>query len=284
MDAGGIRAAARQLSVSPATVVDHLDRLERDLDASLIVRRRAVVRLTPQGAAFAPLARALVTTAQQAQRLIATVPLRVAASSNVGTYIVLPLIAAFEQSQGCHVELWLGSNPDVADRLSTGAADLALMEWWDHRPGFTAHEWRQEPLMVIVSPNHPWATRSAIAPTELAQERILGGERGSGTGTLLRGCLGETFHQLQIVPGFGSTEGVKRGVRAGLGISIVVASSVTDEIAAGHLVSIPLDGLAMYKSLWLITPISLSGPVTQLANFLLHRIDFLNIATHSNQK
>ncbi len=268
MEAGGIRAAARQLSVSPATVVEHLDRLERDLDAPLMVRRRAAVSLTPQGAAFAPLARALVTTAQQAQRLIATIPLRVAASSNVGTYILLPLIAAFEQSQGCHVELWLGSNPDVADRLSTGAADLALMEWWDHRPGFTAHAWRQEPLMVIVPPGHPWATRSAIEPAELAQERILGGERGSGTGTLLRGCLGEIFHQLQMVPGFGSTEGVKRGVRAGLGISIVLASSVTDEIAAGQLVSVPLGDLALNKSLWLVTPTPLSGPVTQLADFL----------------
>ena len=122
--------------------------------------------------------------------------------------------------------------------------------------------------MVIVPPSHPWASRSAIDPAELATERILGGERGSGTGTLLRGCLGETFHQLQMVPGFGSTEGVKRGVRAGLGISIVVASSVTDEIATGQLVSVPLEGLALHKSLWLVTPTPLSRPATQLADFL----------------
>ena len=48
----------------------------------------------------------------------------------------------------------------------------------------------------------------------------------------------------------GSTEAVKRAVRAGIGISIVMASSVTDEVRAELLVALPLKGIDLCKTLY----------------------------------
>ena len=45
----GFRAAARDLNLSPSTVVEHIRQLEADLAAPLLVRRRGVVELTSQG-------------------------------------------------------------------------------------------------------------------------------------------------------------------------------------------------------------------------------------------
>ena len=50
----GFRAAARDLNLSPSTVVEHVRQLEEDLAAPLLVRRRGIVEPTFQGAAFAP--------------------------------------------------------------------------------------------------------------------------------------------------------------------------------------------------------------------------------------
>src|SRR5690606_11570028 len=127
-------------------------------------------------------------------------------------------------------ELWIGGNPIVAERLNTRRADVGLMEWWDDRPGFQALVWRREPLVVIVGPHHPWTSRRQIDADDLIGVRMLGGERGTGTGTLLRKALGSVADRIETVDGFGSTEAVKRAVRAGLGISLVLAAAVADEV------------------------------------------------------
>lgn len=270
IETGGLRAAARRLDISAATVVDHLNQLEAELAAALLLRRRPKVELTPQGQAFMPLARALITTAERARRIVADAPVRIAAASNIGAYMLPPIIAEIERSWGNRIEMWIGSNPDVADRLETGAADITAMEWWDNRPGFAARPWRRERLCVIVAPEHHWAGRKEIAAEELADEPMLGGERASGTGGLLRERLGPVFGSLKLISGFGSTEAVKRGVRAGLGVSVVLEISVADEIAAGALVAIPIAGGELVKQLWLVAPSGLpeSAPASRLLSAL----------------
>ncbi len=213
----GFRAAARDLNLSPSTVVEHIKQLEEDLAAPLLVRRRGIVEPTYQGAAFAPLARAMLDTAERSRTVIAQAPLRIAASSNVGTYLLQSMLASFQATDPCSVDLWIGPNPDVADRLANGSVDVALMEWWSDRSGFCGHTWRKEPLVVIVAPDHPWAARDAIDASELASQPLLGGEAGTGTMTLLKKELGQLAEGLTAIGGFGNTEAVKRAVRAGRG-------------------------------------------------------------------
>jgi DNA-binding transcriptional LysR family regulator len=267
----GFRAAARDLHLSPSTVVEHIKQLEEDLAAPLLVRRRGIVEPTYQGATFAPLARAMLDTAERSRTAIAQAPLRVAASSNIGTYLLQTMLASFQATDPCAVDLWIGPNPDVADRLTSGTADVALMEWWNGRPGFCEHTWRKEPLVVIVAPDHPWAARNAIEASELASQTLLGGEAGTGTITLLRKQLGPFAEGLTAIGGFGNTEAVKRAVRAGRGISLVIAAAVADEVSAGPLVALRLKGIDLVKELKIIAPIGLpdTAPVARLVAHVL---------------
>lgn len=253
----GFRAAARDLKLSPSTVVEHIKQLEEDLAAPLLVRRRGIVEPTYQGAAFAPLARAMINTAERSRTVIAQAPLRIAASSNVGTYLLQSMLASFQASNPCSVDLWIGPNPDVAERLASGAADVALMEWWSDRAGFCGHTWRKEPLVLIVAPDHRWAARDAIEAGELASQTLLGGEAGSGTFALLRRELGHLAEGLTAIGGFGNTEAVKRAVRAGRGVSLVIAAAVADEVRAGQLVALRLKDIELVKELKIISPIGL---------------------------
>jgi DNA-binding transcriptional LysR family regulator len=267
----GFRAAARDLKLSPSTVIEHIKQLEEDLAAPLLVRRRGIVEPTYQGATFAPLARAMLDTAERSRSVIAKAPLRIAASSNIGTYLLQSMLASFQATDPCSVDLWIGSNPNVADRLTNGAADLALMEWWGDRPGFCGHTWQKEPLVVIVPPNHPWANRDAIEASELASQTLLGGEAGTGTITLLRKQLGPLAEGLTALGGFGNTEAVKRAVRAGRGVSLVIAAAVADEIRAGQLIALSLKGIELVKELKIILPIGLpdAAPATRFVAHVL---------------
>ena len=271
IEAGGFRPAARKLALSPSTAIEHIRQLEADLAVPLLVRLRGQVKSTAYGAAFEPLARALVSTAERAHELITKAPLRIAASSNVGIYSLQPSIARFGKMHGIAIEPWIGANPAVAERLSRGLADVAVMEWWDGRPGFVAKAWRSEPLKVIVARDHPWAGRKAISATELVGCRILGGEAGSGTGTVLRKQLGALADRLTTIDGYGSTEAVKRAVRTGNGISIVLASTITDEITEGALAALDIEGTKLAKEISIILPSGLPGTSnsTRLVAFML---------------
>jgi DNA-binding transcriptional LysR family regulator len=97
----------------------------------------------------------------------------------------------------------------------------------------------------------------------------LGGEAGPGTITLLRKRLGHLSEGLTAIGGFGSTEAVKRAVRAGRGVSLVIAAAVADEVKAGQLVSLRLKGIELVKELKIISPIGVPD-AAPAARFVAH--------------
>lgn len=273
VDAGGFRAASRTLDISPSTILDHVGQLEAELGASLLVRRRGAIEPTQQGAAFLPLARALVATAERAHAVVSNGPLRLAASSNIGTYLLQRPLALFSERNGSDVELWIGSNPAIFERLDHGAADIAVVEHWPANENFEAWPWKRERLVVIVPPSHPLAERRSIRAEELIGEKLLGGERGTGTGTMLRERLGPVAAQLSTVDGFGNTEAVKRAVRAGLGISLVMMSAVADEAGAGTLVSLDIEDADLVKETKIV--LRREMPASSAARrFLSHAMEY----------
>ena len=155
--------------------------------------------------------------------------------------------------------------------MASGNADVALMEWWDDRHGFSAQTWRKEPLVVIVAPDHPWAKRRMIEASELVSQKLLGGESGTGTITLLKAKLGRLSAKLTAVGGFGSTEAVKRAVRAGRGVSLVIAGAVADEIKAGQLVALRLKDVEVMKEMKVISPLGVpaAGAATRFVAHVL---------------
>jgi DNA-binding transcriptional LysR family regulator len=269
IEAGGVRAAARRLALAPSTVLDHVRRLERELATPLIERRSRGTTPTSYGARILPLASALIATAERIRRLAHESSLRVAASSNVGIYMLQPTLSAFQRATGVDVETWIGTNHDVLDRLECGEADLVAMEWWDDRRGFAAHTWTREPLVVIVGRHHRWAGLDSVAVEELIAEPLWGGEPGTGTGRLLRRRLGPLADRLQAIKGCGSTEAVKRAVRAGRGASIVMWAAIADEVALGQLVALTIEGVELFKEIKLVVPDGLPS-IAPAKMFLAH--------------
>ncbi|GAA5174223.1 LysR family transcriptional regulator [Pseudonocardia eucalypti] len=252
LDTGGFRAAADRLGVTQGAVSQHVRRLEAELGTSLI--ERASTRCVPVGAsaAFERYARAMLELADRATRLFSDAELVVGAASNIGIYLLQPVIKSIGQA---HAERYrirqrMGTNREILDDLGAGVVDVALTEWWDRRPGFEATPWRDEPLVVIVGPDHPWTARTSVSVDELAGQTLLGGEPASGTGTLLQRTLGADAARLPAAVNLGSTAAVKTAVQAGLGVSLVLGAAAEAEVAAGRLHTLALDGPELRKTIW----------------------------------
>ncbi len=246
------RAAAHERALSQATVSQHIQKLEAELNTRLIARSHSGCTPTAAGTILLPHAESLLRVNTRVLSLMHKPAIVIGASSNIGVYLLQPYVKSFLAETQCPIEIVIQHNPAIADKLERGEIDLATMEWWDDRPGYIARPWRQEELVVIVAPDHPWAKLSAIPRDLLKDAPLLGGEPGTGTGTLLVQHLGEEIRGVQVAMQLGSTEAVKQWVKASLGVSIVLSSTVVEECRAGTLRAIPLEGSPICKTLYVI--------------------------------
>jgi DNA-binding transcriptional LysR family regulator len=180
------------------------------------------------------------------------VPLTIAASTNIGTYHLPRILRRFQANAGApEVRVSIGTNQEVYRRIEKDEADVGLTEWWDQREGLSALQWHEEPLMVIVPRDHPWASRKSVTPRELLATPMIGGEAGTGTASILRSMFAEA-KDLHVSMTLGSTEAVKQAVIAGLGISLVMKTAVENEMADGRLVALPVSGRKIKKPLFAV--------------------------------
>ena len=274
LQTGSFRAAARRLEISQPTVTLHIKKLEDSLGQTLIIRERGGCLPAPGSESFVRHAQGIVRLAERARLSLRQPQLTIGAAGNLGIYLLQPYFRSFadRQGQAARLEMVIDRNDRIVDRLESGEVDVATLEWWDDRDGYVAKVWREEPAIVIVSPEHRWAGRSSIRPADLVGEPLIGGEPCTGTGRMLRHHLGDIASRLQITCNLGSTEAVKSAVRAGLGISVVLKAAVEDELAARHLVGVPLNGVSLAKQLYVIRPSGLPGDslAAKFAQHLAH--------------
>ena len=255
LDHNGFQAAARQLDIAQPTLSQHLQKLENQLGVLLVHRGRSGWS-QPAALTLLPL------PSCPGWRSRRDLPLAEARSRwgelQYWDLYAQPYIRRYKElGVGPEVDVVLDSNPTIARHLSDGELDVAIMEWWHDLPGFHAQAWRNEPVVLIVPPGHPLARRTDIDRDTLSNMALIGGEPGTGTGRLLATYFGEHGPFPTVSMQLGSTEAVKQAVKVGLGASLVLESSVREEVQNGSLVAIPVSEPGLSKELMVIYPSSL---------------------------
>lgn len=132
-------------------------------------------------------------------------------------------------------------------RLSANEDDLYIMGQVPEELPVDEHPFLENVLVVVAHPSHPLAHEKVITLEQLAQERFVGREAGSGT----RKAVEEMFEKrgLKIAPyiELSSNEAIKHGVLAGLGIAVLSQPSVRLELAAGELVVLDVEGFPLRR-------------------------------------
>ena len=112
----------------------------------------------------------------------------------------------------------------------------------------------EDDLRLAVPAGHRWAKQRDAALPDLLKEPFILREPGSGTLSAIVASLeaaGHTIDEMNVVAEMGSTGAVIEGIKSGLGVSILSAVSVTDELAAGLLSVLSVKGLSLKRSFYL---------------------------------
>jgi DNA-binding transcriptional LysR family regulator len=255
---GSFSRAAEVLRISQPAISKGVRDFELQVGCRLLDRNSKGVRPTREGQALARHAEALFAAERAAEdellalRNLDQGSLRVGASTSIATYLISDYLGPFHQAHpGIELHLVSANTRDIADLMISHEVDIALVEGPVEDDDLVSEAWRTDVMSLIVGPQHPFASSSEpIAPASLRDEILIVREPGSGTREVVAQALAaqriEPVRTLEI----GSTEAIKQAVAAGIGVAIVSAMAIVDQVKLGRLKVIPLKGMHIERTLW----------------------------------
>lgn len=243
---GSLGRAAQEHGISQPAAGSRIRHLEGLLGLSLVERSAQGSRLTPDGAMVADWARDVVAAAAtldagvEALRAGHAGRLRVAASLTVAEYLVPRwLIDLRARCPAATVALRVVNSTEVGRLVLAGEAGLGFVECPVLPPGLESREVGHDRLVLVVPPEHRWATRRRpLELAELAATALVSREPGSGTRDTVEAVLEGQPQTAQPVVELSSTAAIKSAVVAGVGPAVLSRLAVADELRQGTLVAV----------------------------------------------
>ena len=237
------RKAAESLHLAPSTVTAQIKALEEELGAPVFDRVGRAVLLTEFGQRLLHQARRMVDLEAETSRLFArggegTGELSVRISETLGILCLPRVLSRFrERFLETRLTLSTASRHDLANDLRHGTTDLALLVGEPFVASRLSVEvLGRERLAVIAPPGSQLAGRGAVRPADLGGVTLLLTRYVWSARRLIEDALLEARVDLGGLVECSSVEIVKRCVMAGLGVSVVPAFAVAEEVREGRLV------------------------------------------------
>ncbi|MBI4963432.1 MAG: LysR family transcriptional regulator [Desulfomonile tiedjei] len=254
--------AAEALLLSQPTVSEHIRSLEEALGERLIDRLGREVLATPAGRVFYQYARNIIQLREEAVQALEQFKgnlsghLTLGASTIPGTYVVPRFIGSFKAIHpAIQMTLRISDTAQIVRAVLEGDLEAGMIgsKWNDRR--ILLEELFTDELILAVFSGHPWARKKRISPDEMIGEPFILRERGSGTRMVMERILEEhgfDASRLFVVAEMGSTEAVRQGIKARIGVSILSRQAVEDDMQYGALEPVEIDGIRFYRPLYLV--------------------------------
>lgn len=264
VEAGSFSAAGRALGVSQPAVSMQIQALESDVGATLLERRYRRVELTGAGKALVPYARKVLAALDAAREEIAALSgsitgrLVIAASTTPGVYVIPKVLGAFlERHPQVHATIVVHDTAEVTRAVEAGDAHIGVTGAQVREARVTFEELGRDELVLICPPGSPLADRSRVPLAELAEERWVMREAGSGTRQVVERVIaghGLDPDELRVVVELGTGEAVISAVEGGLGISILSRSVAAKALALGTVHEVDAIGLPAIRPFYAVLP------------------------------
>lgn len=262
IDLQSFTRAAEAMCLTQPTVSEHIRSLEAMLGEKLLDRLGREVLPTPAGKILYQYAREMIHLRDKAVQALEKFKgnlsgsLLVGASTIPGTYILPAIIGAFKAGYpSINITVKIGGSGTVVQLLLDGSVEFGMIgaKWDDKR--IRMEEAYSDELVLVVFPGHPWEKRAYVEVEELAGMPFILRERGSGTRMVMSQALeskGFASSRLNAVAEMGSTEAVRQAIKARIGISILSAFAVREDIANNSLHQVPLRGLRIQRPFYVV--------------------------------
>jgi LysR family transcriptional regulator, low CO2-responsive transcriptional regulator len=269
--------AAEELGCQQPTVSALVAELERATQLILLEQWGKRLALTDEGRELYAHAQQVVAAANEAWLAMAelrgvamaeSVPLRVAADTTVGTYVLPHILGAFHRRRpAIALNLRVANRAEVRACLLAGEVDLVIAGRPPAVDGLVVEPFLVNPLVVISSPEHVLVTQTRVPLARLVGEVFLLREVGSGTRAAVEELFEVAGMPLKIGMVLGHIEAIKQAVAAGLGVSVLSEVAVKREVQYHRLAILQVEHFPIQRR-WYIARLAERPLMASAADFI----------------
>ena len=279
------RRAAEELCLTQPAVTLQIKTLEQQLGVQIFDRSGTRISLTPAGSSLLKYARKIDRLETEALAALSQLTggqrgeLRLGASLTIAQYILPHILAEFQRQYPQILPHLITCNTErVLEALHEREIEIGFIEGPAMRRDVHIESFLDDEIVLIVPPAHEWSERSWVEPQDLAGERLLMRERGSGTRRVIEIALHKNgMKAKQTIPAMelDSTEGITTAVEAGLGIGFASRWAIGKELQLGTVHVTPIRGIRITRPLSVVYPIGHEpqGIALTFLNFVRQRRD-----------
>jgi DNA-binding transcriptional LysR family regulator len=229
--------AADELHLTQPAVSMQVKQLEQEVGLPLFEHQGKKIYLTEAGEEMHRYALSIMAQVDEAAQVFEEMKglkrgrLNIAVASTAN-YFAPRLLGDFcERYPDVRVSLNVTNRKGLLRALTDNQADLVVMGRPPPDMDLVAESFMDNPLVMIASPNHPLCQLNNIPLQDLAAETFLVRERGSGTRTAMENHFAEHGVRLSTPMEMSTSEAIKQGVEAGLGLGILSLHTLEMELA-----------------------------------------------------
>ena len=272
--------ASEQLFLTQSAVSHQIKSLEEEFGVPLFIRGKSGVTLTDAGKKALKYAEKILDQAEEMRQFVAgrekalAGRVRVAAATQALVYLFAPLFEEFMDSFDS-VELVFRttvSTEQTVEDILNGVADVGFASLAVYSPNLEISELFEDELVLVCGKKHKFADKSEVSIKNLADERWILFERGSS----IRRATDDFFKQKKIEPETAlesnDTYFIKIMIEHGLGISLLPAWAVGNEIKNGDLKIVKVKKLNLSRSVAMVSMKGLQpAPIRAFTKFIFER-------------
>jgi DNA-binding transcriptional LysR family regulator len=258
VQARSISRGAAQNDVTQSAASQTVQELERNLGTQLLDRSRRPLEVLPAGRLFYEFARDVLRRNQEFLVHVEELKgghggtVRVAAIYSVGISEMSRLEEEFyRRLPAAQLEVNYLRPEKVYQAVLDERVDLGLVSYPETTRDVVALPWREEPMVVACSPDHPLARRGQVRPEDLEDTEFIGFDEDLPISRDIDRFLRERGVHVHVVMQFDNIQSMKEALRLGNAVSILPAPMLRDEVAEGRLHTTPMD-CALFRPLGII--------------------------------
>ena len=163
-------------------------------------------------------------------------------------YFIPNLLGAFlQQYPDVEPKLKFTNRARVIERLMNNDDDFVVMGQAPEDNKLESYPFLNNIIGIVAPPDHPLANKKNITIKELAKQRFLIREIGSGTRYVFDQLLEKHGVKIEPYMELGSSEAIKHAVMAGLGIAVLSLHSVQLERDVKKLTVLDVEGFPLKR-------------------------------------
>ncbi len=252
---------AEEMFCTQAAVSMRIQRLEKYLGCSLFSRKSKKAELTKDGHLFLPYAQQISNTFINAKehllqaRLMEQSEISITSSSTPGTYILPSIMFLFRQKYPfITVVNNVQYTKNVINSVLNKNYSLGIISqpYFSDTQDILCEPILEDPLVIVVNNEHPWAIKKRIFIHEIKNETFLISNPNTSLISYLEKVGNFKFVSKNICV-VGSVEAIKQSIYDNLGISVVSESAVKQELRLGLLSKVEIiDDIKLMRHVYYI--------------------------------